>query len=46
MSNKSQSSRLAEIQGGQEAIVEGTVRGLGGGLGGKGYVELENCIVP
>lgn len=44
--NKSQSSRLAEISGGQEAIVEGTVRGLGGGLNGKGYVELENCIVP
>ena len=44
--NKSQSSRLAEIRGGQEAIVEGTVRGIGGGLGGKGYVELDNCIVP
>ena len=44
--NKSQSSRLAELGGGQEAIVEGTVRGLGGGLGGKGFVEMENCIVP
>ena len=44
--NKSQSSRLAELRGGQEAIVEGTVRGIGGGLGGKGFVELENCIVP
>ncbi len=44
--NKSQSSRLAGLRGGQEAIVEGTVGGLGGGLGGKGYVELENCIVP
>ena len=44
--NKSQSSRLAELRGGQEAIVEGTVRGFGGGLDGKGYVELENCIVP
>jgi hypothetical protein len=44
--NKSQSSRLAEIKGGQEAIVEGTVRGLGGGFSGKGYVELDNCIVP
>ena len=44
--NKSQSSRLAEISGGQEAIVEGTVRGLGGGLSGKGFVEMENCIVP
>jgi hypothetical protein len=44
--NKSQSSRLAELSGGQEAIVEGTVRGISGGLGGKGFVELENCIVP
>src|SRR5205807_1924765 len=30
--NKSQSSRLAGMSGGQEAIVEGTVRGFGGGL--------------
>ena len=30
--NKSQSSRLAQLAGGQQAIVEGTVRGLGGGL--------------
>jgi hypothetical protein len=44
--NKSQSSRLAQLSGGQEAIVEGTVRGLSGGLGGKGFVEMENCIVP
>src|SRR6267378_6973654 len=44
--NKSQSSRLAELQGGREAIVEGTVLGIGGGMGGKGFVELENCIVP
>ena len=44
--NKSQSSRLAELAGGQEAIVEGTVRGIEGGLGGKGFVEMENCIVP
>ena len=44
--NKSQSSRLAEINGGQEAIVEGTVRGLGGGMNGKGFVEMENCIIP
>ena len=44
--NKSQSSRLAEMTGGQEVIVEGTVRGFGGGLNGKGYVEMENCIVP
>ena len=44
--SKSQSSRLAELRGGQEAGVEGTVRGFGGGFDGKGYVELENCIVP
>jgi len=42
--NKSQGSRLAEIQGGQEVIVEGTVRGFGDDL--KRYVELENCVVP
>jgi hypothetical protein len=44
--NKSQGSRLAAFSGGQEAIVEGTVRGIGGGMGGKGFVEVENCIVP
>ena len=42
--NKSQSSRLAQISGGQEVIVEGTVRGFSDSL--KGYVEVENCIVP
>lgn len=42
--DKSQSSRLAELKGGQEAIVEGTVRGFNDSL--RGYVELENCIVP
>ena len=44
--NKSQSPRLAQLSGGQEAIVEGTVRGIGGGMGGKGFVVLENCTVP
>jgi hypothetical protein len=44
--NKSQTSRLAQFSGGQEAMVEGTVRGIGGGLGGKGFVILEDCIVP
>ena len=44
--NKSQSSRLAQLSGGQEAVVEGTVRGIGGGMGGKGFVVLEDCIVP
>ena len=42
--NKSQSSQLAEFSGGQEAIVEGTVRGFNDSL--KGYVEVENCLVP
>ncbi len=44
--NKSQSSRLAEFSGGQQAVVEGTVKGIGGGMGGKGFVVLENCTVP
>jgi hypothetical protein len=44
--DKSQSSRLAQFDGGQDAIVEGTVRGLGGGLNGKGYVEIEDCLIP
>ena len=44
--DKSQSSRLTELSGGQEAVVEGTVRGLGGGLGGRSFVLLEDCIVP
>ncbi len=44
--NKTQSSRLAQLSGGQEAVVEGTVRGIGGGMGGKGFVVLEDCIVP
>jgi len=43
--NKSQSSRLAELRGGQEAIVEGTVRGFSANPA-RGYVDLENCIVP
>ena len=43
--NKSQSSRLAKLSGGQEAIVEGTVRGFSANPA-RGYVELENCIVP
>ena len=44
--NKSQSSRLAQLNGGQQATVEGTVKGIGGGLGGRGFVVLEDCIVP
>ena len=45
--NKSQSSHLANFNGGDQAVVEGTVKGLGGGMdGSKAYVVLENCIVP
>jgi hypothetical protein len=44
--NKSQSSRLVAFRGGGPALVEGTVRGIGGGLGGKGFVVLEDCTVP
>lgn len=44
--DQSQSPRLAQFRGGEEAIVEGTVRGLSGGLGGRGFVELEDCVVP
>src|ERR1051326_2091421 len=44
--NKSQGSRLAQLSGGQQATVEGTVKGIGGGLGGRGFVVLEDCIVP
>jgi len=44
--NKSQSSRLAQLNGGQEAVVEGRVKGIGGGLGGRGFVVLEDCVVP
>ena len=42
--NKSQSSQLAEMRGGQEVIVEGTVRGFSDSL--KRYVEVENCVIP
>ena len=44
--NKSQSSGLAQLSGGQQAVVEGTVKGIGGGLGGRGFVVLEDCVVP
>ena len=44
---KSQSSRVAGINANEEATVEGTVRGLGGGFdGAKAFVILEDCIVP
>lgn len=45
--SKSQGSRVAAINANEEATVEGTVRGLGGGWeGAKAFVLLENCIVP
>jgi hypothetical protein len=45
--NKSQSSRIAALNANQEATVEGTVRGLGGGLGNtKSFLLLESCTLP
>ena len=45
--SKSQGSRVASINANEQATVEGTVRGLGGGWdGAKAFLVLENCIVP
>ncbi len=45
--SKSQGSRVGALNANEEATVEGTVRGLGGGWdGAKAFVVLENCIVP
>jgi len=45
--SKSLGSRVASINANEEATVEGTVRGLGGGWEGtKAFVVLENCVVP
>lgn len=45
--SKSQGSRVARINAHEEATVEGTVRGLGGGFdGAKAFLILEDCIVP
>jgi hypothetical protein len=44
--NKSQSSRLAELSGGKEAIVEGTVRGLGGGLTEGATLNWKTALFP
>jgi hypothetical protein len=45
--SKSQGSRVAAINANEQATVEGTVRGLGGGWeGAKAFVLLENCLVP
>ena len=44
---QSQASRVATLTANQEATVEGTVRGLGGGWeGAKAFLVLENCSVP
>lgn len=45
--NKSQSSRVATLSAHQEATVEGTVRGLGGGFdNSKAFLLFEDCVVP
>ena len=45
--NKSQSSHVAALNAHEEATVEGTVRGLGGGFdNSKAFLLLENCIIP
>jgi len=45
--SKSQGSRVATLSANEQATVEGTVRGLGGGWeGAKAFLVLENCIVP
>ena len=45
--NKSQSSRVAALNAHQEATVEGTIRGLGGGFdNSKAFLLFEDCVVP
>lgn len=45
--NPSQSSRLSALNANQEATVEGTVKGLGGGFyNTKFFLVLENCTIP
>ena len=44
--NKAQGARVASLTANEEATVEGTVRGLGGGWdGAKAFLVLENCAV-
>jgi hypothetical protein len=44
---KSQRSRVGAINAHQQATVEGTVKGLGGGIyNSKAFLVLENCTVP
>ena len=43
----SQSAGVARLTAHTEAVVEGTVRGLGGGFdNSKGFFLLESCVVP
>jgi hypothetical protein len=45
--SKSEASRVGAINANEEATVEGTVRGLGGGFdGAKAFLILEECTVP
>lgn len=45
--SKSQSAGVANLNAHSEAVVEGTVRGLGGGFDNtKSFFMLENCFVP
>jgi hypothetical protein len=45
--NKSQSERVSALSAHQEATVEGTVKGLGGGFDNtKAYLVLESCTIP
>ena len=45
--NKSQSSRVSALNSHEQATIECTVKGMGGGFdNSKAYLLLENCIVP
>jgi hypothetical protein len=45
--NKSQSSKVAGLNAGEQVTVDGTVKGLGDGFAGsKGFLVLKDCTVP
>ncbi len=45
--NKAQSSRVATLTAHEQATVEGTVKGLGGGFdNSKAFLLLESCTIP
>src|SRR5436189_2307166 len=45
--SQSQSSGVARLTAHTEAVVEGTVKGLGGGFdNSKGFFLMESCVVP